>query len=70
MSIQIKVKSTRFAVKNEIKAFIIQTMYAVLNDPDFGLELSEKAQSRLHRARLQKTKTIPFSEIKNKYALR
>ena len=49
----------------EIKAFIIQTVYQVLNDPDFGLELTEKAKKRLHRA--FKQKTISFSEIKKKH---
>jgi len=59
--------NSKFAVKNEIKALIIKTIFEVLNDPDFGLELSEKARSRLRRARLQKATTISLSEIKKKY---
>ena len=51
----------------EIKTFIIQTVKEVLNDPDFGLELSEKAKKRLHQALISKRKTISFSEIKKKY---
>jgi len=51
----------------EIKTFIIQTVKEVLNDPDFGLELSEKAKKRLHQALISKRKTISFSEIRKKY---
>ena len=50
-----------------IKTFIIQTVKEVLNDPDFGLELSEKAKKRLHQALISKRKTISFSEIRKKY---
>ena len=62
--------NSKFAVSNEIKALIIKTTVEVLNDPDFGLALSEKARSRLRRARLQKSVTIPLSEIKKKYAFK
>jgi len=51
----------------EVKTFIIQTVNEVLNDPDFGLELSEKAKKRLHQALISKRKTISFSEIRKKY---
>ena len=51
----------------EVKTFIIQTVKEVLNDPDFGLELSEKAKKRLHQALISKRKTISFSEIRKKY---
>jgi len=51
----------------EVKAFVIQTIYEVLNDPDFGLELSGKAKKRLRQALISKQKTIPFSEIKKRY---
>ncbi len=60
--------SSKSAVKSEIKTLIIKTVFEVLNDPDFGLELSEKAKSRLRRARLRKTKTTALSEIKKRYA--
>jgi len=53
---------------NEIKALIAGMIFEVLNDPDFGLELSEKAKSRLRRARMQKTRIIPLSEIKKRCA--
>lgn len=61
--------NSKFIVKSEIKALIIKTIFEVINDPDFGMELSEKAKSRLHRARIHKGATIPFSEIKKKYVV-
>ena len=51
----------------EVKTFIIQAIYEILNDPDFGLELNKKVQKRLRRALISKQKTILFSEIKKKY---
>ncbi|MBI3459253.1 hypothetical protein HY061_03275 [Candidatus Azambacteria bacterium] len=54
-------------LNREIKIFITQAVNKVLNDPDFGLVLSEKAQKRLQRANISRTKTISFSKIKEKY---
>ena len=51
----------------EVKIFIVQAINEVLNDPDFGLELSEKAKKRLRQALTLKKKTISFSEIRGKY---
>jgi len=51
----------------EVKTFIIQVVNEVLSDPDFGLELNEKAKKRLRQANVSKQKTVPFSEIKKKY---
>lgn len=56
-------------VPQELKAVISQEIMAILEDPDFGLELSPYAKKRLLVARKSKTKTIPFSEIKKKYFL-
>lgn len=52
----------------ELKPFIVQTISSVLNDPDFGSELSGKAQARLSQARKVLGKTISFSEIKKRYS--
>lgn len=52
----------------ELKPFIARTISSVLNDPDFGLELSDKAQSRLSQARKVLGKTVSFSEIKKRYS--
>lgn len=54
-------------LNKEVKTFIVQTVNEVLNDPDFGLELSEKAKKRLNQAGVFNQKTISFSEIKKKY---
>lgn len=54
-------------LSSEVKTFIIRAVYEVLNDPDFGLELSEWTKKRLRKARVSKRKGISFSEIKNKY---
>ena len=52
---------------HELKPFIVQTISEVLNDPDFGLELSGRAQARLRQARESSGKTISFNDIKRKY---
>ena len=54
-------------LNKEVKSFIVQAIYEVLNDPDFGLELNEKAKKRLRRALISKQKTISFSEVKKRY---
>ena len=51
----------------EIKSLIAQTVIDVLNDPDFGLELTEKTKKRLRDASLPNKKMIPLSVIKRKY---
>ena len=55
-------------IPQTLKAAISQEIMAVLEDPDFGMELSAFAKKRLSQARKSKAKTIPFSEIKKKYA--
>ena len=54
-------------LNKEVKTFIIQAIYEILNDPDFGLELSEKAKKRLRQSLISKQKTISLPEIKKKY---
>ena len=51
----------------KIKALVAQAVSEVLSDPDFGMELTEHAKRRLEKARKQKGKSIPFSEIKKRY---
>lgn len=51
----------------EIKLFIVRAIEEVLSDPDFGLELTERAKRRLRQAAGSKRKNISFSEIKKKY---
>ncbi|PIS39449.1 MAG: hypothetical protein COT33_01890 [Candidatus Nealsonbacteria bacterium CG08_land_8_20_14_0_20_38_20] len=54
-------------LNKEVKIFIVQAIYEILSEPDFGLKLSEKAQKRLRQALISKQKTISLSEIKKKY---
>ena len=54
-------------LNKEVKTFIIQVIYEILNDPDFGLELSEKAKKRLRQSLISKQKTISLLEIKKRY---
>ena len=52
---------------NSLKPLIIQAVEEVLGDPDFGLELTDKAKRRLRVAKKQNGVTIPLSQIKNRY---
>ena len=54
-------------LNKEVKTFIVKAIYEILNDPDFGLELSEKAKKRLRQSLISKQKTISLSEIKKRY---
>lgn len=51
----------------EFKAYISQAVNEVLTDPDFGMELSEKAKKSLRAARGAKEKTISLAAIIKKY---
>ena len=52
---------------NNLKIMVAQTVAEVLNDPDFGLELSAKAKKQLGRASNVKQKTVSLSAVKRKY---
>ena len=54
-------------ITKEVKTIIAQIVYEALNDPDFNLELSEKAKKRLRRTSFPELQTSPFSEIRKKY---
>lgn len=60
-------KKISSASLHELKPFIVQTISEVLNDPDFGLELSDRAQARLRQSRESSDKTISFNDVKRKY---
>lgn len=49
--------------KFELKQYIAETVNEILTDPDFGLELTEKAKRRLRQARNYKGPLIPLEEI-------
>jgi len=53
---------------SNIKALIASAVRGVLDDPDFGLELSDETIARLALARSDKNpKTISISALKKKY---
>lgn len=56
------------AISPDLKAFIVESVYGVLEDPDFGMDLSAETKRRLRAAQTKKQKTIPLSEIKRKFA--
>lgn len=49
------------------KAFIVEIVRDVLEDPDFGLELTAGAKKRLKGALKSAKKRMPLSEIKKRY---
>ena len=59
--------ATAKKLQGAIKGLIIQTIMEILNDPDFGLELTEQAKKRLRAASRISQKTTPLSVIKKKY---
>lgn len=52
----------------ETKAAIVRAVCEILNDPDFGLELSTIARARLRKAATLRGKGISFSSIQAKYS--
>ena len=60
-------KATKRTLSAQEKAFIVGAVQEVLEDPDFGLELTEEAKKRLEKERTSKQKTISLTEIKGKY---
>lgn len=59
--------TTQRKLNGEIKSLIMRAVHEVLSDPDFGLELSQKARVRLRKARSSKSRGIPFATTKRKY---
>lgn len=51
----------------DLKAYIAESIYEVLNDPDRGLELTDETKRRLRAAKNKKQKTVSLSELKKKY---
>lgn len=54
-------------LNKELKTFVAQIVEEIVTDPDFGLELSEKAKKRLRQATTYKGKTFLLSDIKEKH---
>lgn len=53
-------------INNQVKALVSSAFFDIFNDPDFKLELSNKAKKRLS-ASSKNCKTVSLSEIKKKY---
>jgi len=47
-----------------LKLLVIQTVREILDDPDFGLELTERAKKRLRASRQSNQSGVPFSDVK------
>ena len=62
-----KTATVSHKLPSQVRAFIFQTIQDVLNDPDLGLVLSQKAKNRLKQVKVLKAKNIPFSEIKKNH---
>lgn len=54
-------------LSQQIKTFIKQTVVEVLDDPDFGLVLTDKAKRRLRSAGQGHGVTTPLAKIKERY---
>jgi len=50
----------------ELRAFITHSIREILDDPDFGLELTETTKRRLRAAKNKKQKWISHAEIKKR----
>lgn len=59
-------RSTRRPSFHE-KVVIAEVVREILDDPDFGLELTDEAKRRLRRAMKDRRPGIPFEEIKRRY---
>jgi len=53
-------------LNSDLKAFITTSIKEVLDDPDFGLELTEATKRRLRAAKSKRQKWIPHAELKRK----
>ena len=54
-------------IASELKAFIAQSIREILDDPDFGLELTERAKKRLRAARKWNGRGISLADVRKKY---
>lgn len=59
-------RSTRRPSFDE-KIAIAEVVREILDDPDFGLELTDEARRRLRRATRDRRPGIPLEEIKRRY---
>ena len=53
--------------ERKVRALVISVIGELLNDPDFGLELSDRAKKRLRARASSRQKNVSLTEIKEKY---
>ena len=51
----------------ELRALVAETVHEVLNDPDFGMELTTSARKKLLASMDKKQKMVPWEEVRRKY---
>ena len=61
------IKKLDVATKAMIAEEVTKTIHEIMEDPDFGLELSDYMKRKLKKLSRSRSKTIPFEEIKRKY---
>ncbi|MCX6788221.1 MAG: hypothetical protein NT108_03620 [Candidatus Kaiserbacteria bacterium] len=61
------VATKKKALDPQLRAYIAESVREVLDDPDFGLELSAAAKRRLKEAQTSVGKGIPLATILKKY---
>ena len=54
-------------VELQLRAYIAESVREVLDDPDFGLELSAATKRRLKKIQTQPEKYIPLATVLKKY---
>lgn len=54
-------------IEPELKAFIVESIYEMLNDPDRGLDLTEETKRRLRAAKNKKQKYVSHAEVKKRF---
>ncbi len=59
--------SKEHKLEPKAKLFIVEAIREVLEDPDFGLELTAQAKKRLREAFDASKRRVSLSEIRRKY---
>jgi hypothetical protein len=61
------VATKKQAIDPQLRAYIAESVREILDDPDFGLELSAAAKRRLREAQTQPREYIPLVTVLKKY---
>lgn len=55
-------------IEPRLRAYIAESVREMLDDPDFGLELSATAKRRLKKAQASSAKGIPLTTLLKRYS--